>query len=167
MKQQRVQPMTRVEFLQSQGLTRAEAEFFDQHEDMMLNQQQASEAASEALAAGLERDSPQFFKAVEENFAKRLDALNQRAVEQPTLAAAPAVFAPRPAPPPAPPDRSGMYSAPVSRGTPGTYREPSPSSVRLSPAELEIAQASKISATEYARLKLKMLKERAAGERQE
>jgi hypothetical protein len=89
--------MTRVQFLQSQGLTEAEAKFFDSREDMMANQQQASEAAAEALAAGIERDSPEFFQAVEEGFAKRLDALNQRATEQP----APAFFAPRPAPSPA------------------------------------------------------------------
>ena len=57
---QRQRPMTRIEFLRSQGLTEAEARFFDS-ESMMQNQQQASEAAAEALAAGIERDSDHFF----------------------------------------------------------------------------------------------------------
>ena len=94
----------------------------------MANQQLASEAAAEALAAGIERDSPEFFQAVEQGFAKRLDALSQRAAEQ----LAPAFFAPRPAPSPAAPDRSAMYSAPVSRGTPsgGTGQRP-PRQIRL------------------------------------
>ncbi len=158
---QRAQHMTRVEFLQSQGLTKTEAEFFDRHEDMMANQQQAGEAASEALAAGLERDSPEFFQAVEQNFAKRLDALNQRAAAQS------AFFAPRSAPSPTPPDRSGMYSAPVSRGSVGTgYREPSPRQVKLTPEEQQIARASGISDVQYAANKLRMLRERASGERQ-
>ena len=49
----------------------------------MSNQQLASEAAAEALAAGIERDSPEFFEAVEEGFAKRVEALNQQPAAQP------------------------------------------------------------------------------------
>jgi hypothetical protein len=159
---QRAQPQTRVEFLQTQGLTKAEAEFFDGNEQMMTHQQEASEAAAEALAAGIERDSPEFFQVVEQGFAKRLDALNQRAAEQP----APTFFQPRTAPSPAASaDRSAMYSAPVSRGAIGGTREPSPRSVRLTPAELEIAKAAGITETQYAQNKLRMLRERAAGER--
>jgi hypothetical protein len=78
---QRAQPQTRVQFLQSQGLTKTEAEWFDSREDIMSsmsNQQLASEAAAEALAAGIERDSPEFFQAVEEGFAKRLQQQSSR-----------------------------------------------------------------------------------------
>jgi hypothetical protein len=162
---QRGQPQTRVEFLQSQGLTKQEAEFFDSREDMMANQQQASEAAAEALAAGIERDSPQFFEAVEQGFAKRAEAMNQQPAEQPT----PAFFQPRSVSPSpaAPPDRSSLYAAPVSRTAPsGSPREPSPSQVRLTPEEMQIAAASGISHTEYARHKLTMLKRKASGELQ-
>jgi hypothetical protein len=161
---QRQQPMTRAEFLRSQGLTPLEAQFFDSREDMMANQQEASEAAAEALAAGIERDSPQFFEAVEEGFAKRLD---QRAAEQTTPAPAPAFFAPRPAPSPAPaaPDRSGMYSAPVSRGTPSGETGQRPArTIRLTAEEREYARVAGISDVEYARQKQKLAQAKAAGD---
>ena len=134
------QQMTRVEFLRSQGLTKAEAEFFDQREDMMANQQQASEAAAEALAAGIERDSPEFFQAVEEGFAKRLDALNQRAAEQP----APAFFAPKPSPAPERPGPASYVSAPVSRREVGSRGPVNPRQIKLTPEEQQIAAASGI-----------------------
>jgi hypothetical protein len=159
---QRQQPMTRVEFLRSQGLTEAEARFFDANESMMQNQQQASEAAAEALAAGIPRDSPEFFQAVEEGFAKRLDALNQRAAETPT----PSFFAPRPASSPERPGPASYVSAPVSRGPIGGPREPSPRQVKLTPEEQQIAAASGISDVQYAANKLKMLRERASGQRE-
>ena len=130
---------------------------------MMSSQLQASEAAAEALAAGIERDSPQFFQAVEEGFAKRIEAMNQQPAAPPAAFSQPRSVAPSPA---APPDRSSLYAAPVSRTAPtGGYREPSPRQVRLSPAEVEIAKASGISEVEYSRNKLRMLRERAAGER--
>jgi hypothetical protein len=160
---QRAQPQTRVQFLQSQGLTKTEAEWFDSREDIMSsmsNQQLASEAAAEALAAGIERDSPEFFQAVEEGFAKRLQA-----AEQP--APAPAFFAPRPAPSPAPaaPDRSGMYSAPVSRGTPSGETGQRPvRTIRLTAEEQEYARVAGISDVEYARQKQKLAQAKAAGD---
>ena len=168
MAQQRQQPKNRVEFLQSQGLTKQEAEFFDSREDMMANQQHAGEAAAETLAAGYERDSPEFFQAVEENFAKRIEAMNPQPAEQPT----PVFFQPPEAPrrspaPAAPPDRSSLYAAPVSRQTPtGGYREPSPSQVRLSAAEVEIARASGVTERQYAEGKLRLMRAKANGELQ-
>jgi hypothetical protein len=163
---QRQQPMTRVEFLQSQGLTEAEAKFFDSREDMMANQQQASEAAAEALAAGIERDSPEFFSAVEEGFAKRVEALNR----QPAAPRA-AFIQPRsvsPAPSAAAPDRSSIYAAPVSRGTPsgGTGQRPA-RQVTLTPQEQEYARIAGVTDTEYARQKQRLALEKAAGERQQ
>jgi hypothetical protein len=165
MSAQRQQPMTRVQYLQSQGLTLAESQFFDSREDMMANQVQAREAAAEALAAGIEWDSPQFFEAVERGFAKRIDALNQRAAEP---APTPTFFqAPEPTRAPAAPDSASIYSAPVSRQAPSAgYREPSPRSVRLTSEEAAMAAASGISETEYARQKLRLLKAKASGELQ-
>jgi hypothetical protein len=165
---QRAQPQTRVQFLQSQGLTKTEAEWFDSREDIMSsmsNQQLASEAAAEALAAGIERDSPEFFEAVEEGFAKRVEALNQQPAAQPAAFSQPRSVSPSPA---APPDRSSLYAAPVSRTAPsGGYREPSAKSVRLSPIEQEIARGLKISDVEYAQGKLRLAREKATGERQQ
>jgi hypothetical protein len=54
----------------------------------------------------------------------------------------------------------------VSRRDAGGYREPSPRSVKLSPAEQQIAAASGISDIEYARHKLRMEREKRSGERQ-
>jgi hypothetical protein len=53
-----------------------------------------------------------------------------------------------------------IVSAPVSRRDAGGPRERSRSSVRLSPAELEIAKAAGITETQYAQGKHKMLRER-------
>ena len=66
---------------------------------------------------------------------------------------------------PAAPDRGSIYSAPVSRRDTGGYREPSPRQVKLTPEEQQIAAASEISDVQYAQNKLRMLRERAAGER--
>jgi hypothetical protein len=159
MAQQRQQPQTRVQFLQSQGLTKAEAEFFDSREDMMANQQQASEAAAEALAAGIERDSPQFFQAVEENFAKRLDAPNQRAAEP-----APAFFE-EPSRSPAAPDRSSLYAAPVSRGAPSGETGYRPArQIKLTPQDQEYARIAGISDVEYAKQKQRLALHKANGD---
>ena len=60
-----------------------------------------------------------------------------------------------------------MYSAPVSRGEVGGYREPSPSQVRLTLEQKEIARASGISETAYARNLLRLEREKRSGERQQ
>jgi hypothetical protein len=57
-------------------------------------------------------------------------------------------------------------SAPVSRGAIGGYREPSPRQVKLTVEEQEIANAAGITETQYAQGKLKMLRERASGQRE-
>jgi hypothetical protein len=57
---QRQQPMTRVGFLRSQGLTEAEARFFDANESMMQNQQQLArrqQMPSPAALKGIATDS--------------------------------------------------------------------------------------------------------------
>jgi hypothetical protein len=160
---QRTQPQTRVQYLQSQGLTKAEAEFFDSREDMMSNQQLASEAASEALAAGIERDSPQFFEAVEQGFAKRVEALNQRAAEP---APAPAFFEPtEPTRSPAAPDRSSLYAAPVSRGAPSGETGYRPArQIKLTPQDQEYARIAGISDVEYAKQKQRLALHKANGD---
>jgi hypothetical protein len=86
------------------------------------------------------------------------DLQSQARAAQPT----PAIFQPPP-----PPDRAAIYSAPVSRRDIGGVREPSPSSVRLSPEEKEIAAVSGLSQVEYARHKLRLEAEKRRGERQQ
>ena len=76
----------------------------------------------------------------------------------------PQFFAPAPAP--ARPATSHFVSAPVNREVPaGGNRTPelNPRQMTLSVEENEIAKASEISPVEYARNKMRMLKERAAG----
>ena len=97
--------------------------------------------------------------ATRELFHKHLEATNAQAGAQ-----IPTFFQPPPAP--EQPGPASYVSAPVSRGAVGGYREPSPSQVKLSPDELQIAAASGISATEYAKNKLRLAREKASGERQ-
>jgi hypothetical protein len=121
------------------------------------------QAVAAALHAGLERGTPDFHTAVENNF----NTLMGRVEAQATPAATPAFFQPPPSPAPAQASPSAMYSAPPSRSAPGGgYREPSPSQVRLSPEEMQIAAASGISDTEYARYKLRLAREKRDGTRQ-
>jgi hypothetical protein len=67
--------------------------------------------------------------------------------------------------PKVPPPATHLHSAPVSREIPnGQPRPETPSQVRLSPDELAIAKASGISASEYAKQKLRMLAGKRTGE---
>ena len=120
----------------------------------------ASLAANEALSAGVEKDSHEYWKAIEEGFDKHMAALKAQAI--------PKFFEPLPSPPPpAPRGPAHFVSAPVSKTVPdGSLREWNPSQVRLSAEEVEHARVSGISATEYARQKLRLAREKAAGLRQ-
>jgi hypothetical protein len=160
-------PQTREQKLhlwKQQGLTDAEANFLQQHPLMIDNPQAAAVAANEALAAGHARDSEQYWKATSMNFDNHIDRMRAQAnpSEQPT----PAFF--QPPPPPKPPTRSHVVSAPVSRSLPDENRErdENPNKVTLSVDELAIAKASNISAADYARGKLELMRQKARGERQ-
>jgi hypothetical protein len=66
--------------------------------------------------------------------------------------------------PEAPPTRPRIpVQAPVSRSEPGGSYTPSPSSVKLSATEREIARASGQSDTEYAKMKIKLAELKKAG----
>lgn len=151
----------RLEMWKAQGLSDKEANFLRDNPEMIDFPQVASHAAAEAMQAGHERDSEGYFKATEANFDRHMKQLKAQAAAQPT----PQFF--QPPPPPQPRTEASFVSAPVSRTAPaGGYREPSPSSVRLSPDELQIAANSGISPTEYARHKLRMEREKRMGIRQ-
>jgi hypothetical protein len=126
-------------------------------------------AANQAAAQGHQPGSPDHQRATRQIFDRHLQAAangapTQSSPPEPAVTESPEFF--RPPAPPEPPSPASYVSAPVSRGEVGSYhREPSLSSVRLSPQEKEIARASGISETQYAANKLKMLREQASGER--
>jgi hypothetical protein len=136
---------------------------------LRLNEQLAAIAANQAAAQGHQPGSPDHQRATRQIFDRHLQAAangapTQSSPPEPAVTESPEFF--RPPAPPEPPSPASYVSAPVSRGEVGSYhREPSLSSVRLSPQEKEIARASGISETQYAANKLKMLREQASGER--
>ena len=90
-----------------------------------------------------------------------------RQMQAEAAATAPEFFKPPPPKQPVQPSRSAYMSAPVSREVPdGIPRELKPSQVRLSPEEVEAARLSGISTVAYARNKLRLLREKASGQRQ-
>jgi hypothetical protein len=161
------QPVTReqkLHYWRQQGMSEAEARFLQQHPDMIDFPQVATVAANEALAAGHDRDSAPYWSALKMNFDNHIDRM--RAQANPAAQPTPEFF--QPPPPPAPPTRSNIVSAPVSRSVPGSNieRDLNPKQMTLSAEELAIAKASNISAADYARGKLQLLREKARGERQ-
>jgi hypothetical protein len=147
------------------GLSDDDASFLQARPDMIDNPQITQAAYAATLQAGIERNSSDFAAAMEGNFASLLN--RGQAQAQPAAPDPAGFFAPRPAAAPSRPDTSHIVSAPVSRReTGGGYREPSLSSVRLSPAEQEMARAAGISDATYAAGKLRMLRERASGQRE-
>jgi hypothetical protein len=161
------QPMTReqkLELWKRQGLTEAEMNFLRQNPQMIDYPQLTSQAAAEAMQQGHQRESQAFQEAMKMNFDNHLDRMRAQATPAATETT-PAFFQ---APPPPPPrSRSHFVSAPVSREIPsGRPREENPRQMTLSAEETFIAKASGISATEYAKNKIRLQREKAAGDRQ-
>jgi hypothetical protein len=164
-------PQTREQWIaavmQQSGTTQAEAEFLLDHPQMMYQPKALSKALADITAQGLQRDdSPEFFQAVKERFGHHVERRQQKAARKASEQPTPEFFQP-PVPPPEPPaeqTQSAIFSAPVSRqvGSGGGY-QPSLSSVRLTQEQQQIARASGISDTEYARQKLRMLQAQQAG----
>jgi hypothetical protein len=163
------QPTTRegkLEAWQAQGLTEQETQFLRDHPRMLDHHEVTTWAAQQALAAGHERNSSDYWRAIEETFDKAMSHMKARAeVLEPT----PKFFAPPPAPAPRRNSAASIVSAPVSRQPPSS--EPRPISpdrmaTTLSVEELAVARASNISAVEYARNKLRLEREKREGTRQ-
>jgi hypothetical protein len=155
-------PMTRddrLEVWKAQGLSEKGAAFLSENPQMIDFAHVSAYAANEIMQSGIERDTPEYFEATRKNFEQ---AAAQAA--QATAQAMPKIFRSTPAPEPAGPP--SYVSAPVSRGEVGSYREPLPSQVKLSPEELQIATASGISPAEYARNKIRLAREKRTGQRQ-
>jgi hypothetical protein len=162
------QPMSREQRLalwRQRGLSEAEASFLQRNPAMIDFPEVTTLAANEAMQAGHKRDSEEYWKATEMNFNNHLDWLREQSAAAANPQPTPEFF--RPPPPPAPPTRSNIVSAPVSREVPsGRQREENPNRTTLTAEELEIARASGISATQYAAGKLRLQREKLAGERQ-
>jgi hypothetical protein len=162
----RGQPMSRSQKLDlwtQQGMPPEERAWFEKHPELIDHPQVTAAAALEAERQGHTRGSKSHRKATRNIFNQLIGG---KASAQPT----PEFFQP-PAVEPDEPDepRESIFSAPVSRETPsaaGIYREPSPSSVTLTVDEKQIARNSGISEVEYAKQKLKMLRQQATGELQ-
>jgi hypothetical protein len=161
-------PMSREEKLSSwraAGAEEADLQFLEQNPRMVDLDDLTRVAAAQAAEQGHERGTPEHREVTKALFDHHL-AQAQQAQPAASPAATPAFFQPpEPTRSPAAPDRGSIYSAPVSRTVPG-YREPSPRQVKLTGEEQQIARASGISDVQYAANKLKMLRERAAGERE-
>jgi hypothetical protein len=152
----------RIALWQQHGLSVQEAQFVREHPEIADHPQVSNHAAALALREGFERDSPEYFERVLETFQAHMRGMQRQA-------AATALEFFRPKPPRQAPPRTAaaIVSAPVSRDVPdGIPRELKPNQVRLSPEEIEAARLSGISTVEYARHKLRLLQEKASGQRQ-
>ena len=161
-------PLTReqkLNFWRQWGLTEAEARLLEANPEMIDHSAITNHAAAQALQAGHERDSEEYFAAVKMNFEDQMK--RQQAQAEPAVQPTPKFFEPPSQKAPAARSPAHIVSAPVSREVPsGGYREPRLNQVRLSLEEQEIARGLGISDTEYARGKLRLEKEKARGERQ-
>jgi hypothetical protein len=152
------------------GTSEREIQFLLSHEDFLRHQKAARRAVNQVMSEGHERDSDEFFAALELAFDDQMNNRSERKAAKAASEPVPEFFQPPPIPEqdePGDEPRESIYSAPVSREVPtGGYREPSLNSVRLSIEEKQIASASGISEVEYAKQKLRMLKAQATGELQ-
>jgi hypothetical protein len=155
-------PMTHNEKLASwraAGLSDDDHNFLASNPDMVAHDRLTAVAAHQAAQEGHQRDSDAHRKRTRELFNQHF--LRMQSGEPTPPPPEPEFF--RLPPPPEPKSPASYVSAPVSREV-GGYREPSPSSVRLTPDERDIARASGISETEYAKQKLSMLRKQRSGE---
>jgi hypothetical protein len=132
------EPEARIALWRQHGLTDDDASFLQANPELAA-EPGLTRLASDEAALHHERDTDAHRAATLEAFHRL-----QGQQAQTRTATDPAGFfePPEPARSPAAPDRAALYSAPVSRtASPGSYREPSPRSVKLSPAEQQIAAA--------------------------
>lgn len=129
------------------GTDEAELKFLEQNPELIDFPDAA--AAAEAQRQGHNRGTEAHMNATRELFHRQLENMKAQAAAQ-----TPDFFKPQPAPAASAPSPASYTSASVSREVPSGYREPSPSQVRLSAEEKQIARASGISDVVYARNKL-------------
>jgi hypothetical protein len=146
----------------AQGMSAEDERALTERPEMIDYPRLTAVAAHEA-AQHHERGTDRHRQATREIFDQHLAHL-QAQVQSP---AEPPPQSFRPPPPPEPPSPASYVSAPVSRGEAGGYlREPSPSSVRLTPEQREAAALAGITDVEYAKNLIRMRKEIASGDRQ-
>jgi hypothetical protein len=155
------EPEARIALWRLHGLTDEDAAFLAANPELVAEPQLCRLASDEA-ALHHERDTDAHRAATLEAFHR----LQGQQAQTRTATDPAGFFQPEPSRPLAAPDRAAMYSAPVSRRDAGGPRELSPRQVKLTPEEQQIAVASGISDVQYAANKLKMLRERASGQRE-
>jgi hypothetical protein len=136
--------------------------FLEANPRLLNNFQLAANAAAQALQEGHALGS-------EAQMGRTRELVDQHLAHLQAQDMAPAAAQPAPEffrPPPEPPSRASIVSAPVSRGEVGGYREPSPSRMTLTEEQRQIAAASGISDVQYAKNLLRLRKEIASGDRQ-
>jgi hypothetical protein len=155
-------PLSREEKLtawRAQGMSAEDERTLTERPQMIDHDRLTALAAHSAAQQGHERGTAAHREATRQIFDEhwaRLQAQAQPPAEPPQFFKPPSA--------PEPPSAASIVSAPVSRGEVGGYREPSPSQVKLSGEEREIARAAGISEVEYAKHKLAMLRKQRAGE---
>jgi hypothetical protein len=168
MAQHAQRPRTREEKLsawRANGGDEGDISYLESHPEMIDRHDVTVVAAEAAAQQGFERGTDAHRQATKEIFDQHL--ARRQAAPAASARPAPAFFAPRPAPSQEPPGAAAYVSAPVSRRDVGGPRTLTPSQVRLSPLEQEIARGLKISDVEYAQGKLRLAREKATGERQQ
>jgi hypothetical protein len=149
-------PEDRIALWRANGLTDREADFLTEHPHMMDAPQVVNHASALALQ-DYERDTPEYFDAVRENFEEAMRQLQSQAAQ-----GAPEFFQPPMPKQPAPRSEASFVSAPVSRdGAPsgGSRTETNPSKITLTAEQVEAAKIAGISTVEYARQLLRLRSE--------
>jgi hypothetical protein len=166
-------PMTREQKLAAwhqQGMPADQLEFLKANPELVDHSDLAAFAANEAAQAGHERGSGEHMRATKELFDQHLAHLQAQAQQQTETAMNPTPKFFQPPPPPKPRTPPSIVSAPVSRETLSGGARPNYETderrVVLSPEEKEVAAASGISLTEYARQKIRLEREKREGTRQ-
>jgi preprotein translocase subunit SecA len=140
--------------------------FLEANPRLLNNFQLAANAAAQALQEGHALGSEAQMGRTRELVDQHLAHLQAQDTAPAAAQPASEFFRSPPTLLPAEPSRASIVSAPVSRGEVGGYREPSPSSMRLTVEQKEVAAASGISEVQYAKNLLRLRKEIDSGDRQ-
>jgi len=155
------------------GMNEATVSYLRQHPKMIDEPRLFLHAVNAAANAGYDPNSPAFGAEIKNIFDRIMGRLEAAQHPQPPAEAEieePPELTPHFPEVSSPEERaSAIVSAPVSREVPsasGVRHQQSPSSVRLSPAQLDVARSAGISPAEYAKHLIRLEREKASGERQ-
>jgi hypothetical protein len=149
------EPLSREQRLaawRQQGISEAEAHFFQRNPEMIDHPQITGLAVNQAKQAGHQRGTDAHFDFVKKAFDANLAHLQAQA--NPDMQPTPQFFKPPPGPPTrSAPNPSALVSAPVSHSIPSGSGARPRGKITLTPTEVEAARVSGVSIEEYARQK--------------